>query len=117
MEPSVQLLQVLGAELFLPFDGQTLHVTLPGTPERYVPGGQIEQKVLALLWLVNEPGGHDLHSPGPASRLYVPTLHGEHGPPAGPPYPALQTQLVLSSEDGKEVELAGHFKHPCCAEW
>eukprot|EP00961_Rhodomonas_salina_P052837 708422-Rhodomonas_salina.5 len=73
-KPSVQLLHGLRSVPLLPLDGQTLHGSAPKGPERKVPGGQTAQKVLAAA-VVNEPGGHALHSPEPASSLYVPRGH------------------------------------------
>ena len=41
----------------------------------------------------------------------VPAAHSAHGPPGGPPKPALQRQAVTSVEDGSDVEFPGQAAH------
>ena len=59
----------------------------------------------------NDPSGQSVHEPLPATGLYIPSGHTEHGPPRTPVYPALHTQSVISSLTAGEAVSAGHSSH------
>jgi hypothetical protein len=46
----------------------------------------------------------------PLASLYVPAEHGEHDPPSGPVYPALQVQSTTASLAPGELELPGQAR-------
>jgi hypothetical protein len=51
---------------------------------------------------------HATHAEVPLAILYVPAPHGEHGPPSGPVYPALQEQPTDAVVIAGESEFIGH---------
>ena len=84
---------------------------------------------------VVEKCSQSTHAVDPASDLYLPATHSEHGPPSGPvdpaihgvhpvdpaihahvpplgpEKPALQVQAVAAGLPKREFEFAGHVKH------
>ena len=55
-----------------------------------------------------DPAGHDTHALEPVTFLYCPAAHGEHTPPFGPVYPALQVQLLRNPLELGAREFPGH---------
>jgi hypothetical protein len=49
--------------------------------------------------------GHPAHAAAPASGLYAPAKHAEHGPPSAPVKPGLHTQTAAPAA---LCEFAGH---------
>jgi len=71
--------------------------------------GQVSQviDVTAAFAVEYFPAAQLVHTALPVVILYVPTTHGEQGPPFGPVYPGLQVQVVTVVLDVGEVVLPG----------
>ena len=85
-------------------DGQTQlpeHDTV-AMPSMYVPVGHLQSDTVLLPASELDPGGQLLQAPAPAVSLNLPASHARHGPPLGPPNPALHTQSEAASLPASE---------------
>jgi hypothetical protein len=88
---------------------QTTHALAPAVPE-YVFTGQFAHTAAELAPATPEyaPTAQLIHALAPATLEYVPAMHAVQGPPFGPMYPALQTQLLSNPLEAGAREFTGH---------
>lgn len=84
---------------------------------RYVPAGHFWHDTALALSLAYVPMSHARHCNAevqllplqPCEILYVPPLHGLHGPPFGPQKPGSQVQFVPVNPSDCVVLFCGHW--------